>query len=100
MSSAKAALLADVERQVQQARNYAPFFAFEDGYPVSGDRIREFVYDPHPTQPFRMGDVLWPRLRTEPEYEAPGSAGWLLRPENRPPGYRPSDDHEGRTQND
>lgn len=26
-----------------------------------------------------------------PGYEVPGTAGWTLRPQNRPPGYRPGE---------
>lgn len=35
----------------------------DEGFPVSGDRLREVTYDNHPTQPFHIGDVLWPLMR-------------------------------------
>lgn len=38
------------------------FRATEEGYPVSGDKLRVHTFDDHPTQPFRFGDVLWPLL--------------------------------------
>lgn len=39
-----------------------PFLMADEGYPVSGDAIRAHVYDSHPTQPFRMPDLLWPAV--------------------------------------
>lgn len=51
---------AQIADSLRLAQREAPFLALDDGYPVSGDALRAYVHDPHPTQPFRLGDLLWP----------------------------------------
>lgn len=40
----------------------APLLALDDGFPVSGDALRRASRDPHPTQPHRFPDLLWPAV--------------------------------------
>lgn len=47
--------------QIEAASIPERWIAREHGTPISGDGLRAFTYDPHPTQPFRMPDLLWER---------------------------------------
>lgn len=49
--------------ELPEAQDQRHWLMADEGFPVSGDRLRESVYDNHPTQPFRLGDVLWPLMR-------------------------------------
>lgn len=51
-----------IAKNIEQMRPPHMMLAGEAGTPVSGDGIRRQIYDPHPTHPFRMGDLLWPML--------------------------------------
>lgn len=54
--------MSKIEEQIAGMLPAVPPLLAVDGFPVSGDAVRAIVFDPHPTHPFRMPDLLWPAV--------------------------------------
>jgi hypothetical protein len=50
----------------QEAPKRHPLMA-DEGFPVSGDAIRAWLYDSHETHPFRMPELLWASFAPKPD---------------------------------